>query len=1139
MNNKTLIALLGIGLIPSLLFGQLYRMDIDAQQAGQERVIDRVFTGNTVGLDVGFYDGATPILMTNWTVMFQYYDGQYSTNSPVQIKGVSSGNRVIFDSTSNVFYSASENYYFSIAGVDAAGRKRTFARGRMIEEYDPGTAGSVGVSSNGLYFVSWANIFGDPGSNSNLVEYVAMHGGEFGSDAVAATIPSTNGLASTQYVHDAMAEFSPPVPTNVVPATKEEATIIWAGGYWSEWGPSVPYEVGRWYNGWNFSSNGVATLGSISFTNEIGKTVLKSTNTIDIGGDFTIRGQRTVRTSDQSMINYVAGAEFNGSNYYYTIGTGWGLGGEWSFSGMTWTNGLFILSTNAEMSTTNTTSRIISELRLAFTNESGVRLGEIGVYINGEQTDILQPYVDGATHEYYLSSYARPGDALSLRWGQYIPPSPSTSAAMPCLVMPVQNISAGLSTNQTLATWGLSDTNGYGNVVDVHGQILFTDTPTAESDGRTAATKDYADAVSDAAREAAVGEIYNRNGDTKINENRLIMGPRWQLYETNETLQLWYSGQLIYEWVGGGIVIPRISFVSSTSTGITLTVVARTSGVYAVDWSTDYASWTRIPTNSIQQTVLDSKTVSLAFAIPSSSSSMAYRVASVVAPTTVAKNRSLAQSTTGTNDVPVATQPWVESYVAEHGGGSTSPVAGTVLYYNVTADSTAVGNYALARTNGTAIGTAAWADTYGAALGDTAYAPRSGAALGADTLATDYGVAVGRGAHAQHTNVAIGAGAQATGKNSASIGAGAVNDMDNTVLLGNTETTQTVARGTLAVGSIALGTSHPTSVWPQGGTTNIFTGAGTTGLVASASGDTNKFLRGDGTWQEVQAGTAGGITSLVVNGYAVPQTNGQAYLNITTSGGVFASNTPGNVELFLSSFPAWAGVGSNRVAFTYVTNAPQLFTVPSGVTNISVFMCGAGAYNAGVGGSSFCTFPVTPEENLEIRVGGKGYSLTKTNDFVPGGWPGGGDGYSKGAALTQSGGGYSGVFRGTNVVVIAAGGGVLAAGGGISGATGSGTPGFGGTQTAGGAAASTNQLAGSFLQGGSATTNATGVGGGGGYFGGGGGIATGSSGGGSGFINTSLGAVGYTFRGQVGTELPEYIAGKGGALQDGLIVIGY
>ena len=44
------------------------------------------------------------------------------------------------------------------------------------------------------------------------------------------------------------------------------------------------------------------------------------------------------------------------------------------------------------------------------------------------------------------------------------------------------------------------------------------------------------------------------------------------------------------------------------------------------------------------------------------------------------------------------------------------------------------------------------------------------------------------------------------------------------------------------------GVEHDT--WPEGGVTNLFDGAGSTGLVTSTSADTNKFLRGDGTWQE-------------------------------------------------------------------------------------------------------------------------------------------------------------------------------------------------------------------------------------------------------------------------------------------------
>ena len=186
MNKKVLAtAMVVIGLFPSLLFGQLYRMDVDVQEAGVQKVIDRVFTGNTVGLDVGFYDGGDPLVVTNWTMLFRYYDSQYSTNPPAQIVGVASSNRVSFDSTTNLFYSANENYYFSISGVDSIGRKRTFARGRMIEEYDPGTAGSGGTSSNGIYFISWGNIYGDPASNSNLVDFIEEYAGV---DSVARAI---------------------------------------------------------------------------------------------------------------------------------------------------------------------------------------------------------------------------------------------------------------------------------------------------------------------------------------------------------------------------------------------------------------------------------------------------------------------------------------------------------------------------------------------------------------------------------------------------------------------------------------------------------------------------------------------------------------------------------------------------------------------------------------------------------------------------------------------------------------------------------------------------------------------------------------------------------------------------------------
>ena len=173
MRTYKLIALLGFGLIPSLLFAQYYKIDIDLQDPGKDWVLDRVFTGNTIGLEAKFYDGTTPYVVTNWTMFFRYGRGQYDTNGMVPVRGVASINRVVFESVTNLFFSPSENYYFSISGVDGVGRKRTFARGRMIEEYDPSTAGSGGVLSNGFYYIGWGNIFGNVEDNQALVDYIS------------------------------------------------------------------------------------------------------------------------------------------------------------------------------------------------------------------------------------------------------------------------------------------------------------------------------------------------------------------------------------------------------------------------------------------------------------------------------------------------------------------------------------------------------------------------------------------------------------------------------------------------------------------------------------------------------------------------------------------------------------------------------------------------------------------------------------------------------------------------------------------------------------------------------------------------------------------------------------------------------
>lgn len=242
------------------------------------------------------------------------------------------------------------------------------------------------------------------------------------------------------------------------------------------------------------------------------------------------------------------------------------------------------------------------------------------------------------------------------------------------------------------------------------------------------------------------------------------------------------------------------------------------------------------------------------------------------------------------------------------------------------------------------------------------------------------------------------------------------------------------------------------------------------------------------------------------------------------------------------------------------TQGSGTFTVPAGVTSLTVKTWGAGGGSGGssngpVGGTGGgggyveATIAVTPGEVLTTYVGGSG---SGGNYSSSGSDAGGGGG----------GGGFSSVYRSSTPLVIAAGGGggggarsnVLAgapggAGGGTTGiagtsiATNNGGGGGGGTQSAGGSAGAATSgantgTAGSSLSGGDggdgrngagadgsgaigglssggngglsniSTTRAAGGGGGGGYFGGGGASATtstnsaagGGGGGGSSYV---------------------------------------
>jgi len=233
---------------------------------------------------------------------------------------------------------------------------------------------------------------------------------------------------------------------------------------------------------------------------------------------------------------------------------------------------------------------------------------------------------------------------------------------------------------------------------------------------------------------------------------------------------------------------------------------------------------------------------------------------------------------------------------------------------------------------------------------------------------------------------------------------------------------------------------------------------------------------------------------------------------------------------------------------TYATAGTVDFYVPDGVTSITVKAWGAGGGSGasdggtGVGGTGggggfarMNTIAVTPGETLSIRVGGGGGGGPSTH--------GGG-----------GGGGYSGVFRSATPLVIAGGGGgggssrnstdlwggAGGAGGGTNGGNGSigisaygstppdpdVSPGYGGTQTAGGTATNTTLthqntgIAGASLAGGMGAANQDDVFGGGGTAGTNGGAAGGpvalvswggsGGGGGGGYYGGAGGAGGFT-----------------------------
>ena len=178
--------------------------------------------------------------------------------------------------------------------------------------------------------------------------------------------------------------------------------------------------------------------------------------------------------------------------------------------------------------------------------------------------------------------------------------------------------------------------------------------------------------------------------------------------------------------------------------------------------------------------------------------------------------------------------------------------------------------------------------------------------------------------------------------------------------------------------------------------------------------------------------------------------------------------------------PATMPVSSPQ-SFSF-TGGPQTWTVPAGITSITVVANGAqgGRSNGGKGGQITATMSVTEGQLLNVYVGGMGISPQSSN---PGGYNGGGYG---GSGAGSGGGGTDIRVDGdaiNNRIIVAGGGG----------------GGYGGAGGVGGATTSVSNI---LFRGGNGTA---GGGGGGGYYGGyAGGSAAGGTGGSSYPSSTNL-----------------------------------
>ena len=327
--------------------------------------------------------------------------------------------------------------------------------------------------------------------------------------------------------------------------------------------------------------------------------------------------------------------------------------------------------------------------------------------------------------------------------------------------------------------------------------------------------------------------------------------------------------------------------------------------------------------------------------------------------------------------------------------------------------------------------------------------------------------------------------------------------------------------GTLGIAGVATFASNIT----QTGGTTILTGLSVNTI------STNSIIANTISLSSIST------INLTANNLTIPYStlNTSTYFQLTTSSsqtffGTFGSNAQiymgdilaanGNVTttnplLLMESQP----ITSSSVTQNFTTpTSSGSFTVPAGVTSLTVTLNGAGGgngnfgANGGSGGRTTGTLAVTPGQVLTIIVGQAGST---------GGSATIGGGGAQGNSYAASGGGRSAIQLGGSDIVVAGGGGGSGSAGSVHGGAGG-----GGTNTSGAAGANGN----SAIGGGGGTTSAGGAGGqsagngtlgtggnggggggGGGYYGGGGGGTYGSvaaGGGGSAFYTGALTNVG-------------------------------